>query len=100
MPLVITVKVIPASGRSQCSLDSAGRLKCHLKSPPERGKANAELCTMLAKAAGLTRDAVTIMSGQTSRTKTVKIDADIIFDQLLAALGVERQIGLFEQAGG
>jgi len=100
MPLVITVKVIPSSGRSQCSLDAAGRLKCHLKSPPERGKANTELCAMLAKAVRVTRDAVTIMAGQTSRTKTVKLDADITFDQLLAALGIERQIGLFEQGGG
>ena len=95
MPLVLTVKVIPSSGRSACALDATGRLKCHLKNPPERGKANAELCALLAKAAGLSRDAGTIIAGQTSRTKTLKIDADISFQQLLAALGIERQINLF-----
>jgi len=97
MPLVITVKVTPSSGRSKCVLDAANRLKCFLKSPPERGKANAELCATLAKAVGVSRDGVTILAGQTARTKTVKIDAEITFDQLLAALGIERQIGLFEK---
>jgi len=97
MPLVITVKVTPSAGRCKCVLDKADRLKCYLKNPPERGKANAELCGMLAKATRVGRDGVIIISGQTARTKTVKINAELTFDQLLAALGIERQISLFEK---
>jgi len=97
MSLIVTVKVVPAAGRSCCLLDKADNLKCHLKSQPERGKANAELCALLAKAAGVGRNQVTIVTGQTSRTKRVKIDTEITFEQLLAALGIERQTSLFDR---
>ena len=97
MSLIITVKVVPSSGRSRCALDTAGNLKCHLKSPPERGKANSELCVLLAKAAGIGRNEVTLVSGHASRTKRIKIDTEITFEQLIAALGIERQTSLFDR---
>ena len=43
MALIITVKVVPASGRNQWVIDKSGALKCFLKSPAEQGKANKEL---------------------------------------------------------
>jgi len=90
MPLIVTVKVVPASGRSLCILDAQDQLKCHLKAPPERGKANAELVAMIAKALRIPRDEVTIIAGQTARNKKIKIDRELSFGELLNALGVER----------
>ena len=94
MALIVEIKVIPLAGKNSWKLES-GRLKCHLKSAPERGKANDELITLIAKAVAIPANKVTIISGATVRLKRIKIDADLSFDRLLAALGIERQIKLF-----
>jgi uncharacterized protein len=73
MALQIIIKVIPSSGRSNCQVDKNGTLKCGLKSPPEKGKANDELVKLVAKKLDLTQAAVSILLGKTSRTKTVLI---------------------------
>jgi len=94
MPLMLTIKVVPGSGRQRCLLDKSGVLKCFLKSPPERGKANTELCSLFSKALGLPRADVTIMLGATARKKVLKIDADITHEQVYRALGIEWQMTL------
>lgn len=93
--LIIEVKVVPSSGKSQCILDKAGRLKCYLKSPPERNAANLELIKLFAKALKLTQQDVTIIGGATSRTKTLKILKKITEDELLAQLGIQRQLSVW-----
>jgi uncharacterized protein (TIGR00251 family) len=50
-----------------------GSLKVKITAPPEKGKANAELCTFLAKHFGVAPREVTILSGETSRRKRVRI---------------------------
>lgn len=93
--LIIEVKVVPSSGKSGCILDKAGRLKCYLKSPPERNEANAELIKLFAKALKLTQNEVQIIAGATSRTKKLKIKTSITEDELLAHLGIQRQLSAF-----
>ena len=44
MPLIVDIKVIPASGRIGCKLEGVG-LKCFLKRPAENGKDNKVLVT-------------------------------------------------------
>lgn len=95
MALIIEVKVVPSSGRVLWKLEKDGRLKCYLKSPPERGKANKELTELIAKALKLPVSAVTILMGATSRIKKLRIETEYSFDALLTALGIERQISLF-----
>ncbi len=95
MSLIFDVKVVPSSGRNQWILDKSGMLKSYLKNPPEKGKANKELIRSLAKQLGIVQAGVEIVSGQTSRNKRIKVDLDITFEQLLAQLGIERQIKLF-----
>ena len=97
MPLIVVIKVVPSSGRSACVLTGHDQLKCHLKNAPERGKANAELVAMLAKALRVPRADVSIITGHTARTKKIKIDRDISFNELCIALGIERQLDLFAQ---
>lgn len=93
--LIIEVKVVPSSGKSGCILDKAGRLKCYLKSPPERNEANTELVKMFAKALKLTQSEVSIIAGATSRTKKLKILKVITEDELLAHLGIQRQLSVW-----
>jgi uncharacterized protein (TIGR00251 family) len=49
-------------------------LKVRLHSPPVDGAANEELISFLAEALGVPRRAVRIVSGQSSRTKTVEVE--------------------------
>jgi len=93
--LIIEVKVVPSSGKSECKLDKAGRLKCYLKSPPERNEANMELVKLFAKALKLIQNEVEIVSGATSRTKKLKILKSITEDELLAHLGIQRQLSVW-----
>lgn len=95
MALVIEIKVVPQSGRSGFVLDKSGKLKCYLKSPAERGLANSELVKTIAKTLGLAQDKVTLVSGQTSRNKRVKIDAEMTLEQVIAKVGIEKQQSLF-----
>lgn len=97
MALIIELKVAPGSGRMQWSLDKKGGLKCHIKAPAEQGKANKDLVKFLAKSLGIPQEKVTIVSGQTSRNKRIKIDLVITFEQLLGLLGIERQQSLFKE---
>lgn len=94
MAFIIEVKVVPSSGCNRWKLEGEDRLKCYLKSAPERGKANQELIDLFAKALKIPASACTIISGATSRLKRVRIDANISCNELLAALGIERQMRL------
>jgi uncharacterized protein (TIGR00251 family) len=73
MTLKLIIKVIPSSGRSSCQIDKNGTLKCSLKSPPEKGKANEELIGLIAQKLDLSRASVGILLGKTARIKTVLI---------------------------
>jgi uncharacterized protein (TIGR00251 family) len=94
MAVILEIKVIPGSGRQDLFRDKTGMIKCHLKNPPEDGRANAELVKMLAKKAGLASDAVHIMRGATSRKKLIKIDTSRSPTDVLHDLGVEIQSSL------
>ena len=50
-----------------------GVLLVRVGAPPEDGRANAELCTAVAKALGLRPRAVDVVVGPTSRDKVVEI---------------------------
>lgn len=70
----IRVKVQPKSGR--CAYNEIledGTIKIRLKAAPEKGKANEELITFLAKSCGVRKDEISIVSGQTERTKLLRL---------------------------
>jgi uncharacterized protein (TIGR00251 family) len=97
MALMVEVKVVPFSRRNAWMLDKSGVLKVHLKNPAQRGLANDELITSLAKVLKLSQKDVTIISGLTARNKRLKIEADITYDQFLSALEIEQQLSLFKK---
>ena len=71
--LVFKVHVVPRSSRSEVAGEHNGSLRVRVSSPPVEGAANKELIQVLAKAFKVSRSAVTIMSGQSSRLKQVSI---------------------------
>jgi hypothetical protein len=72
--LRLKVKVAPKSRRSELAGFMAdGTLKAKVQAPPEKGKANAELCALLARELGVSRRGVLIISGEMSPLKLVRI---------------------------
>ena len=96
MSLTVSLKVVPSSGRNAWILDKSGELKCYLKNPPEKGKANKELIALFAQALDIPKSEVEIIGGLTSRKKRIKINLDISFDTLVQNLGIEQQQKLFK----
>ena len=70
----VTVKVTPGSSQSRVSGTMAdGTLKVKVTAPPERGKANAELVSLLARHFGVRERDIEILSGHSSPLKKIRI---------------------------
>ncbi len=70
----LRVKVLPKSGRSEIvGVMADGTLKLKVRAAPERGKANAELCALVASELGVKLRDVAILTGETSPLKTVLV---------------------------
>lgn len=65
----------PGARRTGIAGLHAGALKVRLQAPPIDGKANAALRAFLATAFDVPLSRVTIVRGETSRDKVVRIDA-------------------------
>ncbi len=73
--------------------DAAGQtfLKVRVRAVAERGKANAAIEQLLAKALRIPKSAVSVEKGETRRIKTVRISADPSIAASLEALtGAQR----------
>jgi uncharacterized protein len=71
--LLLRVKAYPQSGRARLEAPRSGEIQARLLSAPEDGKANKELTDLVAKALGLPKSEVSLLSGQTSRHKTLSM---------------------------
>lgn len=71
--LIFSVRVIPKSSRSEIVGEMDGALKVKINAPPVDGAANAELIKVLAKRLRVSKSAVEITGGQTSKRKQVRI---------------------------
>ena len=70
----LAVKAIPNAPRTEIVGWLADALKIKLHAPPVEGRANDVLCEFLADHLALPRRAVTLVRGDTSRQKLVRID--------------------------
>lgn len=83
--VIFGVRVSPESSTSEIAGEIGGALKIKLKSPPVDGAANAELIKLLSKTFGVSKSAIEIVSGQTSKNKQLKI-TDISAEDFLKSL--------------
>ncbi len=70
---VIQVKVAPRSSRNYIIGEQKGVYKVKLTDPPVEGRANKALKELLAKKLGLPKGNIEIISGEHSRTKSIRI---------------------------
>ena len=82
----VTVKVHPRAKRSAVTGRFGEAWKLDLAAPPVDGKANEECVRFLAEVAGVARSRVRIVTGATSRMKTVEV-ADVAQEDLERFLG-------------
>ena len=75
--MTIKVKVVPGSSRSAVAGEMAdGTLKVNIAAPPEKGRANQELCEVLARHFNVPRSSVEIVQGHGSPRKLVRITSN------------------------
>lgn len=70
----LAIKAIPNAPKSEVTGWLGDALKVKVHAPPVEGRANDALCEFLAEELGLPRRAVTVMRGDTSRQKVLRID--------------------------
>jgi uncharacterized protein (TIGR00251 family) len=71
--LIFKVQVVPRAARSQIVGEFNNALRVRLAAPPVDGAANEELVRVLARAFGVRKSAIQIISGQTSKHKEVRV---------------------------
>jgi len=69
--VVITVKVVPGSRRTESAGLHGQAYKIKIAAPPEKGKANKMLLAFLAGQLNIKKNAIQIKSGKTSSVKQV-----------------------------
>jgi uncharacterized protein (TIGR00251 family) len=70
----LVVRVVPSASKTEIiGWMSDGSLKIRLAAPPVDGKANGELVSFLAKILGVSKNEIEIVSGQTSKKKTLRV---------------------------
>jgi uncharacterized protein (TIGR00251 family) len=67
------VRVVPRASKSAFVGEYDGALKVRVAAPPVEGAANEELTRLLAGELGVPARSVEIVSGHTSKTKTVRV---------------------------
>jgi len=74
--LLLTFRVKPNSSRTELDCDpkfASDELLVRVSAPPEKGKANKELCRWIALVVGVPFSAVTLQSGVKSKRKVIKV---------------------------
>jgi uncharacterized protein (TIGR00251 family) len=74
MAVTLDVRVIPRAARSGLAGTRDGVLLVRLTAPPVEGAANAALIEVLAKALRVPKRALTIVGGERSRLKRVRVE--------------------------
>ena len=83
----LVVRVQPRASGNEIAGISGGAIRIRLMAPPVEGAANDALVRLLAARLGLRRSALTLISGQTGRTKLVAVEG-------MSAEEVGRRLGL------
>jgi uncharacterized protein (TIGR00251 family) len=79
--LSLFVRVTPNAGRDailgiEIRDDNTAVLRLRVSAVPDKGKANAAVVALLARALGVPKSALNVVSGETSRLKTIAVLGD------------------------
>jgi uncharacterized protein len=71
--VLISVKAVPGAKRDEVVGRLGDRLKVRVSQPPEGGRANRAICELLAAELGVPVRSVSIVRGESSAEKTVRV---------------------------
>lgn len=71
--LMLKVRVLPRSSRTEASGIQDGALKLKITAPPVEGQANEACLRFLSETLGIRKSQITLVAGQTSKSKTFAI---------------------------
>jgi len=71
---LLRVRVQPKASRNELKMDDSGVIRVALTAPPVDGAANLALREFVAKMMGLPKGAVSVVSGEKSREKMLRLD--------------------------
>jgi uncharacterized protein len=72
--VTFNIRVVPRASKSEIVGEMDGNLRVRISAPPADGAANEEVVKVLAKAFGVAKSNVAILSGHASKTKRIRID--------------------------
>jgi uncharacterized protein (TIGR00251 family) len=85
--LLLTLQVQPRAARDEFAAPHGDACRLRITAPPVDGKANAHLIAYLAKTFDVSKSAVTLVSGKTSRHKRFRIRAPKTLPAVITASG-------------
>lgn len=71
--IIVNVSIVPRASRTEIVGVYDDVLKIRIAAPPVDGAANAELVRLLARTFKISKSEITIIGGETSRKKRIKI---------------------------
>lgn len=83
----IAIRLQPRARRNAIGDEREGFLRVSVAAAPVDGRANAALCKLIAKRAGVARGRVSVIRGERSREKVVRVEGLELAD-LRRALGL------------
>ncbi len=86
--LFIKVRVQPRASRDELGEVLDGCLKVRITAPPVDGKANAHLIRFLAEVFRVAKSRVTMLDGETSREKRLRIESPRSLPPLITSPGL------------
>ena len=90
--MLLPVRVSPNARKTEVLGWEENTLKIKLAAPPVDGKANKALCEFMADWLDLPKRSISLLSGETSRIKRLKIEVTekeyVAIQQVLAAVAV------------
>lgn len=81
--LLLSLHIRPGAKRSAVVGEYGEALKVSLQAPPVDGKANAALRSMVAERLGVALSSVVLVSGETSRSKRLRVSGTSLSEVLL-----------------
>ncbi|MEA2299055.1 MAG: uncharacterized protein QOF77_1991 [Solirubrobacteraceae bacterium] len=83
----LAVRLQPRARRNAIVAEEDGVLRVSVAAPPIDGLANAALCKLVAKRAGIARGRVSVVRGERSREKVLRVEG-VARAELRQALGL------------
>ncbi len=79
--ILLAVRLTPNGGRDafdgvEVAADGLAHLKARVTAVPEKGKANKALVALLSKALKVPKSSISVVSGESSRQKILRIEGD------------------------